>query len=386
MSRTTAAPLIFGAAVVVAAEFVVIGLLPAMTAELHLSPVQAGSLIAVFALASALLGPVLVATMARFPVRLILTAALLPFAANLLLFVMPDFPLVLTLRVLQGAALPLFMSLAGALLGTSRGTGPGIAMLYVGVTIGGTFSPPAGNLMAAHLGWQAPMAAVGALALIGAVACLAILPGAKPDRAGAPWHLLARAALRRHLLLSTLTFAAMFTGFSYVGLLLHDAGFDGGRVTLALLAFGIAGLGGNWLAGWLATHALPATAASALLAATMALTIAIGMGAFATGVAVLVWGVVHAAAFVFCQVRVMQAAPDAPGFAGSLNISAANVGIAIGSFVGGKAIEGGGVAGAAVASAILALLAIGAALLCRPGNVMQSPSIRNQNDPNIARE
>ncbi|WP_447728732.1 MFS transporter [Sphingomonas koreensis] len=377
MRLAAAAPLVFGAAVVVAAEFAVIGLIPAMTVELHLSPVQAGSLITVFALASALLGPVLVAATGRLPAAPVLAAALLPFAANLLLLAVPSFSLAIALRVLQGATLPLFMSLAGVLLGTGRGTGPGIALLYVGVTIGGTLAPPAASFMAGHLGWQAPMAAVGALALAGAAACLAGLPNARPDRIIAPWGLLARPALRRHLLLSTLTFAAMFTSFSYIGLLLRNAAFDDTGVTLALLAFGVAGLGGNWLAGRFASRALPATAVSGLFAAAMALGIAAGMGPFATGLAVLIWGAAHAAGFVFCQVRVMDVAPDAPGFAGSLNISAANIGIALGSLVGGKAIELSGVASTAAAAGVLALLAAGAAVTCRIGNVRQAATCRN---------
>jgi len=363
--RATAAPLVFGAAVVVAAEFVVIGLIPAMTAELGLSPAQAGSLITVFALASALLGPVLVAATARLPLAPVLAIALLPFAANLLLLAMPSFSLAIVLRVLQGAALPLFMSLAGVVLGSARGNGPGIALLYVGVTIGGTLAPPVGSFMAGQLGWHAPMAALGALALAGAAACLTVLPDIRPGRSAAPWRLLARPALRAHLLLSTLVFAAMFTGFSYIGLLLRHAGFDDRTVTLALFAFGIAGLGGNWLAGRLATRALPATAVSGLLTAAMALGIAASPGPVVTGLAVALWGAAHAAGFVFCQVRVMDAAPDAPGFAGSLNISGANIGIALGSLIGGKAIEAGGVATAAMAGGLLALFAFGLTMLLR---------------------
>ena len=374
MRAAAAAPLVFGAAVVVAAEFVVIGLLPVMSGALRLSPVQAGSLITIFALSSALFGPILVAVTGRLRAGPVLAAALLPFAANLLLFALPSFQLALALRVLQGAALPLFMSLAGVLLGTGRGTGPGIALLYVGVTVGGTLAPPAGNFIAGHLGWHAPLAAVGALALAGAAACLAAVPAPDVRPATAPWRLLTRPALRLHLILSTLVFAAMFSGFGYIGLLLRDAGFADGEVTLALFAFGVAGLGGNWLAGRVAVRALPATAASGLLAATMALVIAIDAGPFTASLAIPIWGAAHAAAFVFCQIRVMEAAPDAPGFAGSLNISAANIGIALGSLVGGKAIELRGVAGAGAAACILALLSVGAVAMCRPRNVTKSSS------------
>lgn len=370
-------PLVFGAAVVVAAEFVVIGLIPAMIADFGLSPIQAGSLVTVFALASALLGPPLVAATARLPSAPLLAAALLPFAANLLLLAAPGFALALVLRVLQGAALPLFMSRAGVLLGAGRGTGPGIALLYIGVTIGGTLAPPAGSLLAAQFGWQVPMAAVGALALVGVIACLARVPGGQAAQSAAPWRLLTRPALRRQLLLSTLAFAAMFTGFSYIGLLLHRAGFDDGRVALALLAFGAAGLGGNWLAGRLAPHALAGTAGSALLAAGAALAIAAGPGPYAAALALLAWGAAHAAGFVFCQVRVMDAAPDAAGFAGSLNIAAANIGIAIGSLIGGKAIAFGGVAGAGAAACMLALLAAGIAAASRTRGIPQRPAHRD---------
>lgn len=361
MSRAAAALLVFGAAVVVAAEFVVIGLLPAMSVELALTPARAGLLVTAFALASALLGPALVAAAARFPAAPVLAGALLPFAGNLLLLAAPGFGLTLALRVLQGATLPLFMSLAGAQLGAARGAGPGIALLYVGVTIGGTLAPPAGGFLAERLGWQAPMAVIGALALVAALGCLSLAARDRIDRARNPWPLLLRPGIQVHLLLSALAFAAMFAGFSFIALLLGHAGLSGDRIAVALLAFGLAGLGGNWLAGRLARHAVPATAATALAAAAMALWIAMSPGLVALGLASLGWGIAHAAGFVFCQVRVMEAAPDAPGFAGSLNIAAANIGIAAGSLAGGHALELGGAAGVAGAAGMFALLTMAAA-------------------------
>lgn len=384
MSRVAAALLIFGAAVVVAAEFVVIGLLPSITADLAVSPAGAGWLVTTFALGSALLGPALVAATVRFPPAPVLAAALLPFAGNLLLLAAPGFPLMLALRVLQGATLPLFMSIAGAQLGAARGTGPGVALLYVGVTIGGTLAPPAGSFLAERAGWQMPVAAIGALALLAVVGCLFHAAHDRTDRAANPWRLFLRPAIQAHLLLSALAFATMFAGFSYIAVLLGRAGLTGDGIAAALLAFGIAGLGGNWLAGRLAGRALPATAGAALAVAAMTLCIATAPGAPLLGLAILGWGAAHAAGFVFCQVRVMDAAPDAPGFAGSLNIAAANIGIAAGSFAGGRAIELAGAAGIAGATLAFALLTAGAAITCRLRNVMQSSSFRNRADTGIA--
>lgn len=197
-----------GAAIVVATEFVAIGLARALV-ELALSPAQVGFLVTVFALASALLGPMLVAVTAHFRPGPVLAAALLPFAASSVLIPFPSFAMAVVLRVLQGATLPLFMSLAGAQLAMARGAGAGVALLYVGVTIGGTLAPPARAFAAERLGWKAPLAVLGAFALIAAAACLQ-LSGSKPtDDRKTTWRLLARAPMWMHLLLSALTFAAI---------------------------------------------------------------------------------------------------------------------------------------------------------------------------------
>jgi predicted MFS family arabinose efflux permease len=299
-----------------------------------------------------------------------LAMGLLPFAGNLLLIAFPNFAMMAALRVIQGAALPLFMSVAGAQLAHSRGAGTGIALLYIGVTIGGTVAPPLGTFMADRLGWEVPMAVIGALALIAAGGCCFSLRVRPTDLPGQSVQLLADPAMLVHLLLSALLFATMFLGFSYVALLLGQAGVDGNDRTFALLVFGLGGLGGNWLAGALTRWTLPASGAIALLVAAATAWLA-GSPAIGTvgGVMLLIvllvmllWGMAHAAGFVFCQVRVMAAAPDAPSFAGSLNISAANIGIAAGSFVGGQAIELGGLSALAPVGGLLALLSVATAL------------------------
>jgi predicted MFS family arabinose efflux permease len=167
-----------------------------------------------------------------------------------------------------------------------------------------------------------------------------------------------------HLLLSTLVSATMFTGFSYIALLLGRTGLNTDAITIALLGFGAAGLVGNWLAGMLSRWALAATpvVAIAVVAATAWLSLAVGLDAAGIGLAILVWGVAHSASFVFCQVRVMAIAPEAPSFAGSLNISASNIGIAAGALAGGLAIEQSSPFAMALTTFALAVLSIGVAL------------------------
>lgn len=98
----------------------------------------------------------------------------------------------------------------------------------------------------------------------------------------------------------------------------------------------------------------------AVVAVPAWLSLTAGPGAFAIGLAIFIWGLAHSAAFVFCQVRVMAVAPEGPGFAGSLNISASNIGIAMGASA--VAIERRGPFALALRTSTFAISSIGVAL------------------------
>jgi predicted MFS family arabinose efflux permease len=91
--------------VVVATEFIAIGLLPAMSRGLEISLGEAGHFVSVFALGSAVLGPLLTMPAVRWQPRIVMVAALVPFAlGNLAAAVLPGYGVVLATRLLQGAA------------------------------------------------------------------------------------------------------------------------------------------------------------------------------------------------------------------------------------------------------------------------------------------
>ncbi|HEX7043041.1 MAG TPA: hypothetical protein VF203_00365 [Burkholderiales bacterium] len=138
--------------------------------------------------------------------------------------------------------------------------------------------------------------------------------------------------LSAHLALTAPLFVAMFAAYTYFAALLEGvAGFGERETALALFGFGIAGLAGNWLADRGAERdATRATAAAALALgiAQFAASTASGRGPL---LALAVWGAAHAALFVLCHLRAMHVAPQAPAFAGALNISVCNIGIAAGA-------------------------------------------------------
>jgi predicted MFS family arabinose efflux permease len=173
--------------------------------------------------------------------------------------------------------------------------------------------------------------------------------------------ILGQSMFQGHLLLSALLFTAMFTAYTYLAAFLETvAGFGGRDVALALMGFGVAGLLGNWIAGRAVDRAPTAATAGAAIALALA-TAAVSL--FGDRPMLLlpllgVWGAAHAAAFVLCQVRVMLAGASAPAFASSLNISACNLGIAVGAVAGGWIVERSGIGAIGFGSAVLAVGAL----------------------------
>lgn len=363
--------LAFATGVIVTIEFSAAGLLPDLAGGLGVGLAEAGWLASGFAFASAVAGPPLTTWADRFDRRLALAGVLALFGAtNLLAAAAPDFRLLLGIRILQGAALPAFVSLAIAALVAARPGEPqgrSLAQLNAGVVAGAVVALPAAVLLAGRLDWRACFAALGLLALLAAALVWRAAPAgrASPAADGEAWAVLRRPGVFGHLALSALVFTALFCSYTYLtAYLARVAGLSPAGVALILALFAAAGLAGNLLMGRLPdAAALAATAAAMPVFALVMAGVAASKGALpAVGMLILAWGGLHAGLFVACQTRLLTAAPAAPAFASSLNIAASNVGIALGALIGGGLAETGGLTTPMWGAAGLGLLAAGLAL------------------------
>jgi DHA1 family inner membrane transport protein len=364
--------LAFATAVVVTTEFIVVGLLPEMARDLDISLAEAGGFVSWFALSSAILGPLLTIVASRMAPHRVLAVVLLAFAlGNLAATLVPSYPVVVAVRIIQGAALPVLVSIGSVAVAQLAGPGRegwAVALVYIGVAVAIMLAVPAGVLLAEYGGWPMSFAS---LAILAAMAT-AILGTAFPrlETSGlasmnAQAMIIRRPAVQIHLLLSAILYTAMFAAYSYLAAFLDTiTGFDSRRIAGALMGFGIAGLLGNWIAGRVADRG--ATAATAKVAFVLMLAMAALSLLGGTLILLLpllaVWGAAHAAASLLCQVRVMLVAPSAPAFASSLNISAGNVGIAAGAVVGGWIVDHYGIGAVGFGGAALAACALAIAV------------------------
>jgi predicted MFS family arabinose efflux permease len=109
----------------------------------------------------------------------------------------------------------------------------------------------------------------------------------------------------------------------------------------ALLAFGAAGLAGNFLAGMLLAHHLRAVVIGILagIIITLILIPIVGLSPV-TGIALLViWGLIFGGLSVAMQTWMIQAAPDSPEPATALWVFIWNAAIGLGALLGGRTLD-----------------------------------------------
>ncbi|MGH9162114.1 MAG: MFS transporter [Vicinamibacteraceae bacterium] len=371
----------FAVAVVVTTEFIVVGLVPTIARDLGVSLPESGRLVTWFALSSAILGPPLTIGASRVEPRPVLVAALLLFGlGSLVATVIPTYPVLMGVRVVQGAALPVFVSVGSAAVSRLAGAGRdgrALALVNAGVIVGAVLAVPSGVLLADRAGWSASFLGLAIAALIAAAAVQTAFPkGAHAELSSirAQAAVLETGSFQTHLLLSAALFTAMFAAYTYLAAFLElVAGFAGAHVALALMGFGTAGLLGNWIAGRVVDHGPTAATAGAALVLTVVMPAVslVGSDRWLLIPLLAVWGATHAAAFVLCQVRIMRAGASAPAFAASLNISVCNLGIALGAAAGGAIVQRYGIEAIGFGSGAFAACALSIAL--RPSTRLLAP-------------
>jgi DHA1 family inner membrane transport protein len=370
--RVAAAVLAFATAVIVTTEFIVVGLLPMMVSDLRVTIAEGGGLVAWFAVASAIGGPLLTIAAGGMAPRRVFQGVLLVFAAgNLATALAPAYAILVVIRIIEGAALPVLVSIGSValaqLVGPER-SARGVAIIYFGVVVGLVLAVPAGVMLAAVHGWPMTFLVLAALSLIAMLLC-SLFP-ATPSTAALSHTrqvvILRRSVVLAHLGLSAIVGTALFVPYTYLAAYLARVmELDADRVALLFLWFGLAGVVGNSIAGRFVARGPTATTmvlAAVLMVVTAAISLIPAHPLLLLPV-LAVWGAVHAGTFLVSQVRVMNVAPDAPAFAAALNISAGNVGIAAGAFVGSWVVRHAGLdaigyGGSAFAACALALATV----------------------------
>lgn len=359
--------------VIVTTEYLIVGLLPALSRDLGISISLAGQLVTLFAFTVMLFGPPLTAWLSHLDRKRLFVAILLVFAAsNALAAVASNIWVLALARFIPALALPVFWGTASETAGQLAGpeqAGQAVSKVYLGISGALLFGIPLGTVAANSIGWRSAFWLLAALSLLIAAALWALMPPvARTERLDfrQQARLFKEPYFLANVALSIVVFTAMFTAYTYLADILERiVGIAPARVGWWLMGFGAVGLLGNWLGGKAVDRApLKATALFAgLLAIGMALAVPLAHAGLGFCAVLALWGIAYTALFPICQVRVMKSAMHSQALAGTTNVSAANAGIGIGAILGGVAIPTLGLDKIALIAAAIALLAVLAAPL-----------------------
>ncbi|QEY62699.1 MFS transporter [Metapseudomonas lalkuanensis] len=363
-------------------EFTPMGLLPVIAEGVDVSIPSAGMLVTAYAIGVMLGAPVMTLLFSRFGRRGALISLMAIFTlGNLLSAMAPDYATLLASRLVTSLNHGAFFGL-GAVVAASvvpkEKQASAVATMFMGLTIANIGGVPAATWVGQQVGWRVAFAGTAGLGLIAMAALWFALP--RGERGSVPnvrreLAVIVRPNVLLAMATTVLGAGAMFTLYTYVAPVLAElTGASDAFVTLALVLIGVGFTLGNSLGGRLADWSLDGSTRIFLAGLTvimLLLPLALTHHV-AAALGLLVWGVATFGLVPPLQMRVMEAAAEAPGLASSINVGAFNLGNALGAALGGGVIGLGlGYVAVPVAGGLLAALGLLLVWLGRAGKVAE---------------
>ncbi len=375
--------LIFSTFLLGMSEFVIVGILPDVARSLDVSEVTVGNLVAVFAVVYAPCTPFGSSYVARFP-RFAAHVALIAvfLAGNVLCAFAVGYGMLVVGRVViavvSGTLVAVAMTYASDVT-SPRNRTRFIAWVFSGFSVASVVGVPVGTWLAGALGWRWAFHLIDALTLALLAAMAVTLPrGGRPTRVGflAQFRLFFDRRIQLGVLAVVFGAAASYTFYTYLTPMLRDeVGVPARYVSTALVVYGLACLWSNLVSGRLAargkgveplTHIRPIYLAQAMLLFLLAFAAEVpALGAVLLVALGMMMYLQNSASQVLYMDTAASSHPGSMNLAASLNSMSFNIGIALGSAVGGAVDDASGLRWLGPSGAVFALLAAGTVTLLR---------------------
>lgn len=329
-------------------EFIIMGLLPEVAADLHVSIPLAGLLITGYALGVAAGAPVITIATHKMPRKALLLFLMILFiVGNALAALAPNYTVLMLARILaaltHGSFFGVGSVIAAELVPKEKRAGA-IAIMFTGLTLANILGVPIGTFLGQAYGWRSTFWAITVIGAIAFVGIVLLVPKVASAASSLRQELgvLKRPAVHVALLMTVFGFGGVFTAFTYIAPILVDiTGFSPGSVSYILVLFGVGITIGNIYGGKLADRKLFPSLLGilALLTVVLALFSLTALSKPLTLVTVFVLGIAAFGTVPGLQLHMLNTAKEAPTLASTLNIAAFNLGNALGAYIGGVVIE-----------------------------------------------
>jgi len=334
-------------------EFVIVGLLPTVATDLHITLPLAGLIVSVYALGVTFGAPVLTALtgkLGRKPLLLGLMALFI--AGNALAALAPSYGVLLSGRVLSAFAHGVFFSVGATIaadLVAPDKRASAIAMMFMGLTVAIVTGVPLGTFIGQTFGWRATFWAVAGLGLVAFAAIALLLPAnlKREEPAGLmeQVRVLGSGRLLIVFAMTALGYGGTFVTFTFLSPLLQEVtGLSESTVSLVLVLYGAAIALGNVVGGKVADRD-PVRALVVLFALQAAVLVLFTFTALSPALALVTLAALGFLSFanvpglqLYVVAMAQRHRPAAVDVASALNIAAFNLGIAAGAWIGGMVV------------------------------------------------
>lgn len=333
-------------------EFMMMGVLPDVAKSLSVSIPAAGHLIAIYALGVIIGAPVMVGILGKYPPKRVLIGLMISVAAgNLLFAVAPTYFLLLVSRFLVGLPHGAFFGI-GAVV-ASKLADPGseaksVSVMFAGLTIANIIGVPLGTFIGHNFSWRISFVIITLMALVTAASIkrwLPMLPSQSDTKFSESAKVFKKSEFWIITGISAIGTGGLFAWISYIAPLMTEvARFDENMMTPIMVIAGLGMAVGNFAGGRLADRFSPLKTTSYLLMTMVVVLILVALTSHIQPVAIILTFITGGLAFAVIapmQMLMIRSAQGAEMLASSTMQASANMGNALGAFLGGIPIAAG---------------------------------------------
>ncbi|QSW90198.1 MFS transporter [Flavobacterium endoglycinae] len=338
---------------VITTEFGVIGILPQIAEHYHISIDRAGMLLSAFALVIALTGPFMTLFVLGFDRKKIMITAISIFLlTGIISSFSPPFWLLMLVRILPAFLQPVYIATALSVAvskGDKKNENELMSIVFSGVAIAMVSTVPFATWLASKLSWEYSFviqSIVSLIALFVVYFFLQNMPVREKKSYGSQLKILKQPTFIISTAMNFFMISAWFSTYSYFAEYLNKAkGMDNTMVSYMLLLFGIVGIIANRVSGKMLNKNITNTTAL-FLSGTILIPIFLyfsGTNTIAVMFVIALWGFLYSPSFLNASTYMISSAPNSLEFANSLATSFGNMGITLGTTIGGWIIATKGV-------------------------------------------
>lgn len=333
------------------AEFTMMGILPYVANDLHISIPTAGHFISAYALGVCAGAPMLILARRRPLKHILLVLMALMMAGNLLASAASGYWMLLAARFISGLPHGAYFGVASIVaskLADEGKSSEAVSIMIAGMTVANLFGVPLGTSLSHMISWRITFLLVGCWGIIVLYYIWRWVPaveGLKDTgfkgqfrflKKPAPWLILGATALGN---------GGVFCWYSYINpLLTHVSGFSVESITALMVLAGFGMVVGNLVSGRLSDRYTPGKVGTVVQGMICIVLLLIFFLSPNPWFSALLMALCTAGLFAVSspeQVLIIRVAPGGELLGGACVQMAFNLGNAIGAYVGGLALAGG---------------------------------------------